>query len=87
MSRRPFTMLLGGLWHGAAWNFVLWGAWHGVGLAVQRSPLADSKIVILGPRLHRIFGWSATMLFVLYSWLLFRAESLGQIGSMTRALA
>ena len=30
------TMLLGGLWHGAAWNFVGWGAWHGLGLAVQR---------------------------------------------------
>jgi D-alanyl-lipoteichoic acid acyltransferase DltB (MBOAT superfamily) len=30
------TMLLGGLWHGAAWNFVLWGLWHGVGLSVHR---------------------------------------------------
>jgi alginate O-acetyltransferase complex protein AlgI len=31
------TMLLGGLWHGAAWTFVAWGAWHGVGLAVDRA--------------------------------------------------
>jgi len=31
------TMLLGGLWHGAAWNFVLWGAWHGAGLVVYRA--------------------------------------------------
>src|SRR4030095_272273 len=30
------TMLLGGLWHGAAWNFALWGLWHGASLAVQR---------------------------------------------------
>ncbi len=30
------TMLLGGLWHGASWNFVIWGAFHGVGLAVER---------------------------------------------------
>jgi D-alanyl-lipoteichoic acid acyltransferase DltB (MBOAT superfamily) len=30
------TMLLGGLWHGAAWNYVLWGAWHGIGLASHR---------------------------------------------------
>ncbi|MBM3880219.1 MAG: MBOAT family protein [Verrucomicrobia bacterium] len=30
------TMLLGGLWHGAAWNFVLWGLWHGIGLLVHR---------------------------------------------------
>src|SRR5688572_13937202 len=31
------TMLLGGLWHGAAWNFVLWGAWHGAGLVIHRA--------------------------------------------------
>lgn len=31
------TMLLGGLWHGAAWTFVAWGLWHGVGLAIERS--------------------------------------------------
>ena len=37
------TMLLGGLWHGAAWNFVLWGLFHGVGLVIER--------VIYGPRL------------------------------------
>ncbi len=30
------TMLLGGLWHGAAWTFVIWGRIHGVGLAVER---------------------------------------------------
>jgi len=31
------TMLLGGLWHGAAWNYVLWGAWHGLGLVIHRA--------------------------------------------------
>ena len=35
------TMLLGGLWHGAAWNYVLWGAWHGVGLMVHRMIAGD----------------------------------------------
>jgi D-alanyl-lipoteichoic acid acyltransferase DltB (MBOAT superfamily) len=80
------TMLLGGLWHGAAWHFVLWGAWHGVGLAVQRSSLAHFQFPILNPKLRRFVAWIATMLFVLYSWLLFRARSLEQIAAMTRAL-
>ena len=37
MGNLILTMLLGGLWHGAAWNFVLWGLWHGAGLALQRA--------------------------------------------------
>jgi alginate O-acetyltransferase complex protein AlgI len=80
------TMLLGGLWHGAAWHFVMWGAWHGMGLAVQRSPIANFQVPILNPRIRRCAAWGATMLFVLYSWLLFRARSWEQIVSMTRAL-
>jgi D-alanyl-lipoteichoic acid acyltransferase DltB (MBOAT superfamily) len=74
------TMLLGGLWHGAAWNFVLWGLWHGGGLALQRQ-ISNSTIQISNPL--RGLG---TFLFVLYGWLLFRARSLGQIVDMTRAL-
>ena len=73
------TMLLGGLWHGAAWNFVLWGLWHGTGLALTRSPLGNR-------RCPRPIAWLATMLFVFYGWLLFRATSLSQITAMTRAL-
>ena len=45
------TMLLGGLWHGASWNFVLWGGYHGLLLAGERSfpgPV-DSRVVALGP--------------------------------------
>jgi D-alanyl-lipoteichoic acid acyltransferase DltB (MBOAT superfamily) len=80
------TMLLGGLWHGAAWNFVLWGAWHGVGLAVQRSSMNQFQFPILNSHFRRACAWFVTMLFVLYSWLLFRARSLEQIVGMTRAL-
>jgi D-alanyl-lipoteichoic acid acyltransferase DltB (MBOAT superfamily) len=91
------TMALGGLWHGAAWNFVLWGCWHGAGLAVQRlwtrartgsSPAAgavpsrsSSAAVALS-----IASWGLTMAFVFYGWLLFRAHSWEQIAAMTRAL-
>jgi len=81
------TMLLGGLWHGAAWNFVLWGLWHGAGLALTRSPLFNFKFSILNSQYRHVLAWFATMIFVFYGWLLFRAKSFAQIADMTRALA
>ena len=82
------TMLLGGLWHGAAWNFVLWGAWHGGGLMLQRLFNSSSDPTVVKPAAlpRKILSWAATMLFVLYGWLLFRARSMEQILDMTRAL-
>ena len=80
------TMLLGGLWHGAAWNFVLWGLWHGAGLALTRRPILNAQFSILNSPWRRILAWLATMLFVFYGWLLFRARSFAQITDMTRAL-
>jgi D-alanyl-lipoteichoic acid acyltransferase DltB (MBOAT superfamily) len=88
------TMLLGGLWHGAAWNFVLWGAWHGVGLGVQRALSSRARVSSAeirvsssaGGGVRRCFAWLGTLLFVLYGWLLFRARSFDQIVAMTRAL-
>ena len=81
------TMLLGGLWHGAAWNFVLWGLWHGAGLALTRSSISNFQFSILNSKVGRSLAWLATMLFVFYGWLLFRATSLSQITAMTRALS
>ena len=46
------TMLLGGLWHGAAWTFVVWGGIHGVGLAVERWRRDRSRA-----RPHRPSAW------------------------------
>lgn len=89
------TMLLGGLWHGAAWNFVLWGAWHGAGLAVERAVssmfhVSGSTLEPGRPELGRVlrrgFTWVLTLLFVFYGWLLFRARSLDQIIAMTSSL-
>ena len=80
------TMLLGGLWHGAAWNFVLWGAWHGLGLALNRAAIFDFRFSMLSWKLRRAISWLGTMLFILYGWLLFRAGSWEQIAAMTRAL-
>jgi alginate O-acetyltransferase complex protein AlgI len=64
------TMLLGGLWHGAAWTFVIWGALHGGALAVERA-WAQAAL----PRLPR---WAAIVLtfhVVVLGWIFFRAAS------------
>ncbi|HEY6961265.1 MAG TPA: MBOAT family protein [Gaiellaceae bacterium] len=64
------TMLLGGLWHGAAWTFVVWGGIHGVGLAVERA---------LGwrpsSRAAMWFGRVLTFHVVCLGWIFFRADS------------
>lgn len=64
------TMLLGGLWHGAAWTFVIWGGLHGIGLVVAHM---WSKT---GIAVGRPVGWAITMVFVFWAWIMFRAESL-----------
>jgi alginate O-acetyltransferase complex protein AlgI len=68
------VMLLGGLWHGASWNFVIWGGIHGGLLAIERRrgkrPLYDA----LPPALQT----AATFALVLVGWVFFRAETLSQ---------
>jgi D-alanyl-lipoteichoic acid acyltransferase DltB (MBOAT superfamily) len=64
------TFLLGGLWHGAGWTFVLWGGLHGAALVVHR--LWQER----GLRLPAVLGWLYTFLFVNASWVIFRAASL-----------
>src|SRR6266498_934674 len=66
------TMLLAGIWHGAGWTFILWGALHGASLAAnhlwRRSPV----------RFPRLLGWWLTVAVVLLGWVLFRAKDLSQ---------
>ncbi len=75
------TMLLGGLWHGAAWTFVAWGGLHGAGLA------ANSAWDRAGLRLPRPLGWVATMLFVITGWVLFRAADFATAGRVLAGMA
>ena len=63
------TMLLGGLWHGANWTFVVWGGLHGAGLAVN-SAWNRSRLPM-----PKQLGWLLTLLFVMSAWILFRAEN------------
>ena len=74
------TFLLGGLWHGAAWTFVVWGALHGAGLIVERAWERT------GVRLPRSLAWALTFLFVMIAWVFFRASSLAAAGAMLGAM-
>jgi D-alanyl-lipoteichoic acid acyltransferase DltB (MBOAT superfamily) len=84
------TMLLGGLWHGASWNFVLWGLYHGLLLVLHR--LCKPFL----PRWDRLPGWRGfairtsqiLAMFVLtcLGWLLFRAHTFEQISGMLLGL-
>jgi alginate O-acetyltransferase complex protein AlgI len=63
------TMVLGGLWHGAAWTFVIWGTLHGVGLVVEHVGRGR------GIKLPGWLGWLITFNFVVVGWVFFRATS------------
>ena len=68
------VMLLGGLWHGANWTFVAWGAYHGVLLASERW-LGKTSFYSVLPRPLRV---ASTFVLVLISWVFFRSGSIGE---------
>ena len=65
------VFLLSGLWHGASWNFVIWGAWHGIFLAIERGFLKKWL-----DKIPAIFSLLYTYAVVLIGWVFFRAETL-----------
>jgi alginate O-acetyltransferase complex protein AlgI len=77
------VMLLGGLWHGAAWNFVVWGGLHGAWLAAERS-LGKRSFWGGAPRPIRV---GLTFLGVLVTWVFFRASDLPSAGRYLQAMA
>jgi D-alanyl-lipoteichoic acid acyltransferase DltB (MBOAT superfamily) len=72
------TMLLGGLWHGASWRFVIWGGLHGAGLAVHK--FMSSKVE-LKPRWD-FLGVLLTFHFVCFCWVFFRSANMETVGAM-----
>ena len=79
------VMLLGGLWHGASWNFVAWGALHGSALVIHKfyADYVVTKIQVpikgvpmaLGRATGAAIAWALTLLFVCTTWVLFRATN------------
>lgn len=84
------TMLLGGLWHGAAWTFVIWGAYQGLMLVIGRTLMAwrePRRITAPAGLNWQTIALGLVMFHVTcYGWLIFRAESFEQIMTFTRLL-
>lgn len=74
------TFLLGGLWHGASWMFVIWGALHGIALIIHRIWRR------LGLCLPNAFAWVVTFLFVNITWVFFRAPSVDAAWKVLRGM-
>ncbi|MCK1677153.1 MBOAT family protein [Bradyrhizobium sp. 150] len=74
------TMLLGGLWHGAAWTFVVWGALHGLGLLVNHACRS------MGLRIPALLSWALTLIFVILAWVPFRATTLASAAELWKAM-
>ena len=74
------TMGLGGLWHGAAWTFVLWGVFHGAGLVAEHAWAGRIRT----PAWLR---WLVTFHLVVFGWILFRSEDLSVVGTFLGRLA
>lgn len=72
------TMLLGGFWHGASWNFIIWGAIHGVGLGVHKIWMLLTGKAFSGfnqSLIYRVVMGVFTFHFVCFGWIFFKAES------------
>lgn len=82
------TMLIGGLWHGASWNFVVWGGLHGLYLFVERVVQAAAKARDYRPgRVGTFVAWALTFAAVCYAWVFFRAPTLPSALSVVRAMS
>ena len=82
------TMLLGGLWHGAAWNYVVWGALHGVGLCANKLWHEVRRRLPVPTEAHS--GWRVaavvlTQLWVMLGWVFFRCDSAAQANEVVAA--
>ncbi|MGI9501998.1 MAG: MBOAT family O-acyltransferase, partial [Geminicoccaceae bacterium] len=83
------TMLLGGIWHGAGWGFVIWGFLHGAFLMIEhgfRALFAKTPVPLPRPLLRGL-GWGLTFLAVILAWVPFRAVTLDGVTGMWGAMA
>jgi alginate O-acetyltransferase complex protein AlgI len=80
------TMLLGGLWHGASWTFVIWGGLHGLYLSAERL-LQGTRSSEQGHWSWKILKIVVTFHLVVFAWLFFRADSLAAAWNYLRAMS
>src|SRR4051812_28073010 len=79
------TMLLGGLWHGAAFRFIIWGALHGVALGIDKA--VKEYIHIPKNPFTKVLGVIFTFHFVCFCWIFFRADNMQIAGSVISQIA
>ena len=77
------TMLICGLWHGAAWTFVIWGALHAAGQAATREL---ERSAFYARRVPKLLKQAAVFVFVTFAWIFFRAESVTDAWIIVRRL-
>jgi alginate O-acetyltransferase complex protein AlgI len=82
------TMLLGGLWHGANWTFILWGALHGIGQSIERLFRRERRPENANPPGLALVWFKRIVVFhlVCLAWILFRAQSIGAARDFLRGL-
>ena len=79
------TMVLGGLWHGAGWTFIIWGMLHGFYLVINhtwRAVFTNRH----NTALYTFFSWALTFVSVVISWVLFRSDSINSASSMLSSM-
>ncbi|MCW3083075.1 MAG: rane bound O-acyl transferase family protein [Bacteroidetes bacterium] len=77
------TMLIGGLWHGASFNFIVWGGMHGIALAFDKMRMSVAKKLNFkfpAPGLIKVLGVIITFHFVCFCWIFFKAASFHDAG-------
>jgi len=81
------TMLLGGLWHGASWKFIVWGGLHGTGLAVHKLYSKYINPILPSTWIGKFLSWLLTFHFVVFLWIFFRAPSFEKATEMIQLIA
>jgi alginate O-acetyltransferase complex protein AlgI len=81
------VMLLGGLWHGAAWTFAAWGAWHGSFLILERLTMKNKFFIKLGRQLPKPVSLLWTLMIVMIGWVVFRAPDFQSALAMYAGMA
>lgn len=75
------VFLISGLWHGASWNFVIWGAYHGLFLVLERLFLSGFY-----QKVGKVFSTFTTFIIVVFGWVIFRAETMPEAVHFYKAL-
>ena len=90
LSNLLITMLIGGLWHGAGWTFIIWGGMHGIFLISNHLWLSWKEKIIskqyLDKTITKLIAWFITILALILSWVIFRAETLNGALTMYSAM-